>query len=163
MFTPTLYAVGMVGMSRVDNIIQMVYYLCLIMVSAYWLGYFAHREKRQFAGEAFGCFLEKTGNRMTVVCLLLLLVMWVFTADKNTYTSVSAVRSLVNGEAQTFYEEAMERHRLYTDDTVADVVVRPYSAKPALFDFQDLSEDAGNWLNLAVARYYHKDSVRAMD
>lgn len=190
MFTPTLYAVGMVGMSRVDNIIQMVYYLCLIMVSAYWLGYFAHRDERAFHGEAadgvtekareqtvqgqtaekqmsagktFGCFLERTGNRMTAVCLLLLLVMWVFTADKNTYTSVSAVRSLVNGEAQTFYEEAMERHRLYTDDTVADVVVRPYSAKPALFDFQDLSEDAGNWLNLAVARYYHKDSVRAMD
>lgn len=162
MFTPTLYAVGMVGMSRVDNIIQMVYYLCLIMVSAYWLGYFAHRSsgERQSAGEAFGCYLEKTGNRMTAVCLLLMCVMWVFTADKNTYTSVSAVRSLVNGEAKTFYAEAMERHRLYTDDTVTDVEVRPYSVRPALFDFQDLSEDAGNWLNLAVARYYHKDSVK---
>ena len=178
MFTPTLYAVGMVGMSRVDNIIQMVYYLCLFMVSAYWLGYFAHREKvrtatrekgsesftnkagRMTAGELFGAFLEKAGNRMTAACLFLVLVVWVCTADKNTYTSVSAVRSLVNGEAQTFYEEAMERHRIYTDDSVMDVEVRPYSARPELFDFQDLSEDAGNWLNLAVSRYYHKDSVK---
>lgn len=188
MFTPTLYAVGMVGMSRVDNIIQMVYYLCLIMVSAYWLGYFAHRgsetedsmgqtmaaaetsghwkestKESMSAGGAFGAFLEKAGNRMTAVCLLLVLVMWVATADKNTYTSISAVRSLVNGEAQTFYEEAMERHRVYTDDTVMDVKVPPYSARPALFDFQDLSEDAGNWLNLAVTRYYHKNSVRVTE
>ena len=27
MFTPTLFALGMVGLARVDNIIQMVYYL----------------------------------------------------------------------------------------------------------------------------------------
>lgn len=182
MFTPTLYAVGMVGLSRVDNIIQMVYYLCLIMVSAYWLGYFAHREEQvarvamrekdsesvtnkadqMAAGELFGAFLEKAGNRMTAVVLLMILVMWVCTADKNTYTSVSAVRSLVNGEAQTFYEEAMERHRIYMDNTIMDVEVSPYSAKPALFDFQDMSEDAENWLNLAVARYYHKDSVKVV-
>ena len=39
-------------------------------------------------------------------------------------------------------------------------MIAPYSARPALFDFTDLSEDEGNWMNLAVARYYHKDSVR---
>ena len=162
MFTPTLFALGMVGLSRVDDIIQMTYYLAVLLVTAYWLGYFSHRERREDgAADAFGLFLERVGNRMSAVCLLLLLGVWVLTADKNTYTSISALRSIANGEAQTFYQEAMERHALYTDESIANVEVAPYSARPALFDFTDLSEDEGNWMNLAVARYYHKDSVRS--
>lgn len=176
MFTPTLYALGMVGLSRVDDIIQMVYYLCLIMVTAYWLGYFSHRESvadqksdvRQAAGrmsasDAFGCFMDKAGGRLTAVCVILVFVMLICTADKNTYTSISAVRSIINGEAQTFYAEAMERHRIYTDDTILDVELAPYSARPALFDSSDLSEDPGNWLNLAVMQYYHKNYVKIVD
>ena len=162
MFTPTLFALGMVGLSRVDNIIQMVYYLCLVMVTAYWLGYFSHREERMSAGALFGSFLEETRGRMTAVCALLTLVMWICTADKNTYTSISALRSVLNGEAQTFYEEAMERHAIYTDETIAEVELKPYSACPAIFDGHDLTEDAGNWLNLAVMQYYHKAYVKVV-
>ncbi len=182
MFTPTLYALGTVGLSRVDDIIQMVYYLCLIMVTAYWFGYFAHRSEyaadsadqrdgevlraekdRLPAGETFGLFLEKTGGRLTAVCLLLMLTMWVCTADKNTYTSVSALRSLVNGEGRTFYEEAMERHELYVDESIMEVEIRPYSARPALFDFDDLTKETGNWLNLAVTEYFHKTYVKLVE
>lgn len=161
MFTPTLYAVGMTGLSRVDNIIQMTYYLAVVLVTAYWLGYFSHGESvTDGAAGALGLFLERTGSRMSMACLLLLLAVWVLTADKNTYTSISALRSVAKGEAQTFYQEAMARHEIYTDEDVKEAVVAPYSAKPALFDFTDLSEDDGNWMNLAVARYYHKESVR---
>ena len=235
MFTPTLFAIGMVGLARVDNIIQMVYYLCLFLVTAYWMGYFSHRgligctcmdtavyteerlerkrpgdkanlndidcyetndiesrtaaaedvegtesmrdEKdtgvsdgsgssertRRGAGEALGVFLEKTGVMMTAVCLLFVLVTWVLTADKNTYTSISALRSLYNGEAKTFYAEAMERHEIYTDPNIVDVEIRPYSVRPALFDFNDLTEDAGNWLNLAVMSYYNKAYVKIVE
>lgn len=184
MFTPTLFAIGMVGLSRVDNIIQMVYYLCLVMVTAYWLGYFSHRTDcacvsevtgagtgrtiaadagQMSAGAAFGSFLEKTGNRMTAVCAFIVFVMWICTADKNTYTSISAFRSVVNGEAKTFYEEAMERHEIYTDENIVDVELKPYSACPAIFDGNDLSEDAGNWLNLAVMQYYNKAYVKIVE
>lgn len=176
MFTPTLYAVGAVGLSRVDNIIQMVYYLCLFMVTTYWLGYFAHRESVKVSdtavgsdmgslqtGDVFGLFLEKAEVKMTAACFLAVLAVWIFTADKNTYTSISALRSLVYGEAQTFYAEAMERHGIYIDDTISGVEVKPYSAVPALFDVDDLTEDPDNWLNLAIAQYYHKKYVRAVD
>lgn len=174
MFTPTLYAVGMTGLSRVDNIIQMTYYLAVLLVTAYWLGYFSHRTDEaggagsaaggiasgDSASAALGVFLERAGSRMTAVCLILLMAVWVLTADKNTYTSISALRSVAKGEAQTFYQEAMARYEIYTDESITDAVVAPYSARPALFDFTDLSGDEGNWMNLAVARYYHKDSVR---
>lgn len=178
MFTPTLYAVGEVGLARVDNIIQMVYYLCLVMVTAYWLGFLAHRESDEnavsaagetedtgklHAGDIFGMFMEKAGHRMTAICLLTVLVIWIFTADKNTYTSVSALRSLVKGEAQTFYAEAMERQEVYIDDTITDVEIKPYSAVPALFDFSDLTSDPDNWLNRGVARYYNKAYVKVVD
>ena len=175
MFTPTLYAVGMVGLSRVDNIIQMVYYLSLFMVTTYWLGFISHRTAHETdgpivaagettqslsAGDILGLFLEKAGNRMTGVCFILVLVIWVFTADKNTYTSISALRSLVYGEAQTFYEEAMARYEIYTNDEITEVVLTPYSVKPKLFALQDLSEDPGYWLNLAVTEYFHKTYVK---
>ncbi len=100
---------------------------------------------------------------MTLAGLFLVLVVWVFTADKNTYTSFSAARSLVNGDAQTFYEEAMERHEIYVNEDIVDVELDPYSAKPALFSFDDLSTDRGNWLNLAVMQYYHKAYVELRD
>ena len=170
MFTPTLYAVGMVGLSRVDNIIQMVYYLCLFMITTYWFGWIAHGktlfqkeesgEEKPSAGKLLGAFLESTQNVMTICGMLLVLAVWLLTANKNTYTSISALRSLANGDAAVYHTEAMERHELYTDESVADVVVRPFSAKPALFDFDDLTEDEANWLNLAVSGYYHKDSVK---
>lgn len=176
MFTPTLYAVGMVGLARVDNIIQMTYYLCMVTVTTYWLGYLAHREPARVSdvsmkidreslrtGDVFGLFLEKAGLKMTAVCFLAVLVIWFCTADKNTYTSISALRSLVNGEAQTFYAEAMERHEVYVDDAVVYVELEPYSAVPALFGFTDLTEDPDDWLNLAVTQYYHKESVRIVN
>ena len=105
-------------------------------------------------------FLERTGNRMTAAGIFIVLLVWTMTADKNTYAGISALRSLANGDAAVFYEEAMERHALYVDDTIKDVVIEPYSARPALFDFEDLKTNTENWLNLAVSDYYHKDSVR---
>lgn len=166
MFTPTLFGLGLAGLARVNDIIQMVYYLCLFFVTTYWFGWMNHRGDSKdcvSAGQRFGLFLESTKNIMTVSCVALTLFIWVFTANKNTYTSISALRSLVNGDARTYYTEAMIRHELYTDETVDDVVIAPFSARPALFDFEDLSEDEGYWLNQAVALYFHKNSVRRAD
>lgn len=163
MFTPTLFALGTAGLARVDNIIQMVYYLSLFFVTVYWFGWSSHHnsgEQKQSPGTLFERFLDSTGNIMTVICMLLVLTVWTLTADKNTYTGISALRSLVKGDGEIYYTEAMERHELYADETVTDVVVEPFSAKPALFDFEDLSEDEGYWLNQAVSSYFHKNSVK---
>lgn len=163
MFTPTLFGLGMAGLSRVDDIIQMVYYLCLFFVTVYWFGWLNHRSVSKdcvLAGQRLGLFLEDTRNIMIVFCVALTLFIWVFTANKNTYTSVSALRSLVNGDAKTYYEEAIQRYEVYIDETVTDVVVEPFSARPALFDFEDLSEDEEYWLNQAVRLYFHKNSVK---
>ena len=46
-----------------------------------------------------------------IVCVLL------FTGDKNTYTSISALRSVAIGEAQAYYEENMDRQTIVHDDS----------------------------------------------
>lgn len=155
MFTPTLFGLGQAGLPRIDDIIQMFYYLSLLIVTTYWLGW-VHRHGKGY----FGSFLESTGNMMTVFFVCLTLFIWAFTANKNTYTSISALRSLVNGEAKTYYAEAMQRYELYTDETVADVVIEPFSARPAVLYVEDLSENEEYWLNQAVKLYFHKNSVK---
>lgn len=155
MFTPTLYAMGQAGLPRINNIIQAVYYLCLAGVTMYWFGFIAHGRD----AEAAEGVLERAGNRFTAAVLLVALGVCCFTMDKNTYTGISAVRSIVKGEAQAFREENGERYALYLDEAVREVVIEPYSAKPALFHITDLSENPNNWMNIAVAGYFLKDSV----
>lgn len=168
MFTPTLYALGQIGVRRVDNIIQMVYYLGLFLSTVYVFGYFSHRSGEDTAikqgeervADRLGHFLTGAGEKMTFVCMLLVLGVWILTADKNTYTSISASRSLLNGEAKTFYEQSLERHRLYTDSSLVEVEVQPYEEIPYLFAIEDLSVDSGDWKNIAVAEYYQKIRVK---
>ena len=52
---------------------------------------------------------------------------------------------------------------MYIDENMVEVEVKPYSAKPALFSFDDLTTDGENWLNLAVMQYYHKAYVILVD
>ncbi len=161
MFTPSLYAIGEVGQARINNIIQMVYYLGLFSVTTYWFGWIAH--KRDGRGRnnltSFDSTVSKSGNIVTAMGLLIIMGVWILTADKNTYTGISALRSVVNGDAQTFYEEEMERHEMYTDGSIKDVVVETHSVRPYLFDTRDVSWDVENWINVSMAHYYHKNSV----
>ena len=53
----------------------------------------------------------------------------------------------------------MESYALYMDEEIQDLVLIPYSQKPALFSIEDLSTEPGNWVNMAVRAYYHKTSV----
>lgn len=157
MYTPPLFSMGEAGMPRTNNMIQIVYYLELIGVTTYWGGWLLRHGKipEKVSGQD-----EKSANRFTTVMMVLVLFICCFTMNKNTYHSISATRSLVNGEAKIFYEESMERYAIYIDDSNEDVTVEPYSALPELFNLTDLSTDPQNWLNCSVAGYFGKKSVR---
>lgn len=155
MFTPSLYAIGQVGQERINNIIQMVYYLGLFSVTAYWFGWLTHRKKLT----VFSNLFEKYGNILSLGCIAVFITVWIFTADKNTYAGISALRSLVKGDAAVFYEEEMERYEMYTDEEIKDVVVKTHSVRPYVFDSRDVSWDVDHWINVAMAHYYHKNSI----
>lgn len=155
MFTPSLYAIGQVGQERINNIIQMVYYLGLFSVTTYWFGWLTHRKK----SKVFSNLFEKYGNVLALGCMVIFISVWIFTADKNTYAGISALRSLVKGDAEVFYEEEMERYEMYTDEDRKDVVVKTHSVRPYVFDSRDVSWDVNNWINVTMAHYYHKNSI----
>lgn len=102
---------------------------------------------------------EKYGNVLSLGCLAAFITVWMFTADKNTYAGISALRSLVKGDAAVFYKEEMERYEMYTDEEMKDVVVKTHSARPYVFDSRDVSWDVDHWINVAMAHYYHKNSI----
>ena len=95
------------------------------------------------------------------ICLVLMLLVFVGTSDKNTFSSLSALRSLANGEAKTYYAEAQERLADYTNPDVSVVEVKPFSAKPHVLYFTDVVEEGepNYWINENIAAYYGKEKV----
>ena len=80
--------------------------------------------------------------------------------DKNTYTSVSAVRSILNGEAAEYAAENNARLELYTNGE-PEITITPLSVEPYLLYIDDVTNegDRGYWLNLALMDYYGKDRI----
>ena len=76
-----------------------------------------------------------------------------------TSTSVSAVYSLRENEAKIYNEEWQERLAILNDENIKDVVFHPYSRKPYLLFFIDVTDDKTNWINEAYARYFNKNFV----
>ena len=87
-------------------------------------------------------------------------VIFLFVADKNTYTSVSAVRSILNGEAAEYAAENNARLELYTNGE-PEITITPLSVEPYLLYIDDVTNegDRGYWLNLALMDYYGKDRI----
>lgn len=162
MYTPTLYAMGDADLIRVHNIIQMTYYIGLFSVTTYWCGWFTHRDfyiQKCREQEMKRHRRNSFGKIVTGIALLAVIVVWTCTADKNTYTGISAMRSIVKGEAQTFYEEELIRREMYLDDSMPDIVVEVHTARPFLFEDRDLSWDADYWINQSVTHYFHKNRI----
>lgn len=164
MFTPTLFATSSDGPDRCKNVIRVALYLLVFLNLVNAFGWFAQKKP-----ESLVCRLQETireqylpwllGCSIVMGCLLLL------AADKNTYTSVSALRSIANGEAAVYYEENERRLALYQDAGNKDVTITRLTAKPYLL----FKEDVGNegspdyWINISVRDYYRKDSVTVTD
>lgn len=104
--------------------------------------------------------VEKKTAVWTVVLTVMLGAVLVLPADKNTYTTISALRSIASGEAAQYAKENEERLTLYVSDE-KDIVIRPLTATPYLLHIDDVTNEGGRgyWLNLALMDYYEKDSI----
>jgi hypothetical protein len=73
---------------------------------------------------------------------------------------LEAIRELASGQAKQYYQEAMIRKEIYQDESILDAEVEPYSVKPYLLYFDDITDDPENWKNKGVIEFYRKDSVK---
>ena len=77
------------------------------------------------------------------------------------YSAVSAkaISSIISGEAQLYAQESRQRYELYMQSAGKDVLVTPYSVKPELLFFDDITEDPEDWRNQSLTQYYDLASV----
>ncbi len=118
-----------------------------------------------------GCFFRLifgiTDNAIPAITLTgiaVVMILFIFAADKNTYTSISAARSILNGEASRYYAQSMERFEIYHDDDIKDVVINAYTedARPYLLFKEDVGNipgEEGYWMNVEICNHYQKDSI----
>lgn len=166
LYAPCLYGVGNVDSGRMRNIIQASFYLYVIAAMFYVLGNLrtniertdrvwkqdlmavlgiTRKYKLKYLWLAFGC--------MVIVLL--------FTGDKNYYSSVSAARSIVIGEASDYYSQSMERQKIIEGEEM-DIYLEPISVKPHVLYYSDYvpKDHANNWINRTAANYFGKNSIQ---
>lgn len=158
-FTPCLYALGIIGAYRIQNIYRFTLYILLMVNVFYWTGYV-----RRCLGERL-----KTPKLMKKIPLKgLLYAGFVFVIVSlnvlyyggSTVTTVSALYSLRTGNAARYYAQYEERMKILTDSDITDAVLEPYTEVPYLLYFGDIKEDPTQWENTSMAKYFHKNSIR---
>lgn len=159
---PTFYAQNNGGAARV---FCLVYYLMLIALAGmyfYALGAVCRLvQERKQKEIGFGSLF---GAELAVVLLFAALSFvrpW-----QEAYVkphSLTAVQTLLNGEAMYYEAQYRERLQVLQDPTVTDVVTSPYDVPAALEHFLylgDISEDENNHVNQSIAAIYHKNSIK---
>lgn len=160
MFTPTLYATSSEGPDRCKNVMRVVLYLLVFLNMVNTFGWFAHKHK-----DGMLCVLQKEAAKRYLAWILVFTCLvggsFLLAANKNTYTSVSALRSVLNGEAAQYYAENAERLQIYNDESIQDMTVSYLTAKPYLLFKADVGNEGSQdyWINLFIVEYYRKNSL----
>lgn len=169
MFTPLLYGIGNVECGRALNVIQNVFYIILVIECVYFCKWFSikidENKDRNQHWKDLKQIVDIQGRNVNVlkwVAVVLLILIFCFTGDKNTFSSMSALRSLTKGEAQCYYSEQVARLDDLYDNTKANVEFPPISVRPKVLYLIDIQEDdsVDYWINRNMAMYYGKESVR---
>lgn len=170
MFTPTFYATSMDAPDRVKNIIGVAENVLILLNIANGFGYARSKavvgKKDRAEATMLTGIMKQTEIKYAAAVfggLVVLLVIFLLPESKNTYTTLSAVRSIVIGDAAKYYEENWERIEQYNDSSKSVVEVYPISddAKPYLLFKQDISNDGdeGFWQNIEISDFYGKESI----
>ena len=159
-FTPTIYALGILGAGRVLNLYRLNFYVFLFGNELYWTGWFVRRIEERYD------VVEKVREKKPASHLL---PGWFLGGAALCYTlvfyggvklsSVSALMSLRHGEAQQYYREYQERLEILEDNTAQEVYLKSFTQKPFVLFFDDITADKDNWINQTVANYFGKTAV----
>jgi len=177
MFAPTAQSYGWIGPARYMNVVYLGFLLFIFSNLFYYIGWFCAKVNTALADR----LQEKEAAEHAV---LLILKPWLWAAavfvllftfvisspnfyindttppGRTPYTTESAMRDLLSGNAKNYHAEYMNRLTVLRDPDVKDALLYPYSTKPALLFFDDVTADASDWRNRLVASLYGKDSVK---
>ena len=162
-FTPSLYAMSYIGPERVLNINYFVFVIALFLAAVYWCGWVS---KRAFSMTAKSSEkrteISKYAEPVVVGILVLCFAFGCFAMIRENVDSImslSVVRSLVRGDANTYHQEYLSRLEIYNDPKIAHMEIPAFTVKPKVLFFDDITDDASDWKNVALAGFYSKETA----
>lgn len=162
LFTPTSYTAGDAGGGRVENIIFLDYILMIILNEAYFIGWLNNRW--HIVNKV--CSVDIKNKKNQLVCALFLFGV-LFCAgltilkDENSFTTSSAVASLISGEAARYGGETLDRTKMI-ENCGGDLLEVPrFVETPYLLYMDDIVPDSDDWRNQSMSRYYGFERVVA--
>jgi len=168
MFTPSLFATGDAGGGRIFNIIFLDSMLWAMFSLFYCMGWLRQKLETFHAADASGeissCF-ERKEVRWYLACVLLFGAFFgaMYTkVNPDHFTTTSAICSLATKEASAYGQETAEREALLCEmeeSGESEIAIPRLTVHPYLLFWSDIEENAGDWKNKSMARYYQKDAV----
>jgi len=152
MSCPTFYAMNSTGPARAVAIVYYGFIIFSLSVYAYILGALHNR----FASGSHGS-LKLWGAGAAAI--ILLIVIQVISGNLRKCNAAEALHIIASGEGVQYDKEYKERMAILEDDTISDVVFKPYTVQPKMLYVGDFTDDADNENNVQIARYFDKNSV----
>lgn len=155
-YCPTLYAMNSIGPGRLQNIIYDMFLLLAMGNLFYVMGWIRRRlcngkQKKEAKQLGYKWWrLAALGAMMLFCCLI---------PRDTPITAVAAVSSLRSGEAEQYRQEYVQRLAVLEDDGIPNAILPSYTVRPYLLYWGDASGTADYWANVALSRFYEKESV----
>ena len=165
MVTPPLFAVGNIEAGRLQALFFMMYVLVSVLCTGYVTGW-ARKRVEGLIRDSGGKPDRVEGSIPAVLLLSVCLVFFLFASmltvipEPHYYTFISALTDLKSGEARAYGEARRERARLYAEGAEGELEVEAIEEHPSLLYFNDITEDAQDWANQGVARFYGLEAVK---
>ena len=165
-FTPCLYALGIIGAYRVQNIYLFTMLIFVLGNIFFWVGFICQKvtEKHLQKKEAIRKPSKFTFSTLITSSLAFLIIFYVsfYKVYGYSMTPFSAYRSIKQGEAEAYYQQWQERLELLNDDSIKECEFEPYVNAPYTLFFQDLTDNKIAWQSPAegMALYYGKTSIK---
>lgn len=164
-FTPTLYSGNGIGPERAQNI-RFLLWVILCIASEFLVAEHAINWIKKNGHSSALENLQVWFTPKKAILLLGVLAVAVFLSGMRGYyfnkfdcfTSVSAAHSLITGDAQEYDRVADEREQLLLSEET-NVVLPPFTTRPYLLYFNDVTSDPSDLSNIAMAEYYGKESI----
>lgn len=162
MFTPSVYASGEPGAGRIYNIIYLTHLLFILINMLYLYGWYWKKYGKKYGKKRAE---EKDVHIYQAAVFLGAAFCFLITAGVNmdSFTSTSALASLVTKEAQEYRRQQEKRLEVLLDDAVSDAELEEFTVKPYLLFYEDIEQDTENWKNIRMRDYYRKNTVRLIE
>ncbi|MBQ6875717.1 MAG: hypothetical protein IJN46_05735 [Lachnospiraceae bacterium] len=176
--TPVFYAQGLKMPPRITNIIYFCGYIWITFNLIYILGWISRRLEYSISDTTLFSVVHLFKSQRMAPAILSIIITALLTVsfvgqievseDKqnigsieltNLPMSVSAIYSLVTGDAVRYDQELSARADYLSSTEETEVSLSPLTAYPELIFHTDITDDPENWKNQHLAIFYGKDAV----